>query len=355
MIKFFLFIIFTNFIKAQYDDLSIDYERGSDPFSKKEKPINSKYADLLIDYERDPDPISKKEKPKNSKYADDLLIDYERGIEPLLSESNEIFIIKRKLATLTKNINSIIQDKLNDVITERFIEINKTFELLNKDLVKFSNKSENNIEEIRNNMSFLQTFNNEMAPSLNNFKNYNLTCNEIEKKINRRNIQYEDQITELSQQVGTLNDTLAPLVEEVNFNFINNKTFYIIKDKVETIDNLISNNSNEIVNIKTTLNNIISDSLTLFNVSYKINSKYEDLDALIKSINDTIVLHINEINFNLSDVKINLLDKINKNFQDIETKIESKKNAGQFIKFKLIQLNSSYVKDYYDFKNRCLL
>ena len=80
---------------------------------------------------------------------------------------------------------------------------------------------------------------------------------------------------------------------------------------METIDNLISNNSNEIVNIKTTLNNIISDSLTLFNVSYKINSKYEDLDALIKSINDTIVLHINEINFNLSDVKINLLDKIN--------------------------------------------
>ena len=113
--------------------MSIDYERGSDPFSKKEKPINSKYADLLIDYERDPDPISNKEKPKNSKYADDLLIDYERGIEPLLSESNEIFIIKRKLATLTKNINSIIQDKLNDVITERFIEINKTFELLNKD------------------------------------------------------------------------------------------------------------------------------------------------------------------------------------------------------------------------------
>ena len=51
---------------------------------------------------------------------------------------------------------------------------------------------------------------------------------------------------------------------------------------METIDNLISNNSNEIVNIKTTLNNIISDSLTLFNVSYKINSKYEDLEVLIK-------------------------------------------------------------------------
>ena len=203
MIKFFLFIIFTNFIKAQYDDLSMDYERGPDPFSKKEKPINSKYADLLIDYERNPDPISNKEKPKNSKYTDDLLIDYERGIEPLLSESNEIFIIKRKFATLTKNINSIIQDKLNDVITERFIEINKTFELLNKDLVKFSNKSENNIEEIRNNLSFLQTFNNKMAQSLNKFKNINLTCNEIEKKINRRNIEYEDQISELSQQVGT--------------------------------------------------------------------------------------------------------------------------------------------------------
>ena len=119
---------------------------------------------------------------------------------------------------------------------------------------------------------------------------------------------------------------------------------------METIDNLISNNSNEIVNIKTTLNNIISDSLTLFNVSYKINSKYEDLDALIKSINDTIVLHINEINFNLSDVKINLLDIINKNFQDIETKIENNKNESEFIKFKLIQLNNSYVKDYYDFK-----
>ena len=95
---------------------------------------------------------------------------------------------------------------------------------------------------------------------------------------------------------------------------------------------------------------MISDSLTLFNVSYKINSKYEDLEVLIKSINDTIVLHINEINFNLSDVKINLLDIINKNFQDIEKKIENNKNEREFIKFKLIQLNNSNVKDYYDFK-----
>ena len=82
----------------------------------------------------------------------------------------------------------------------------------------------------------------------------------------------------------------------------------------------------------------------------EINSKSKDLEVLIKSINDIIVLHINELNFNLSDVKINLLDKINKNFQDIETKIESNKNEGQFIKLKLIQLNSSYVKDNYDFK-----
>ena len=88
---------------------------------------------------------------------------------------------------------------------------------------------------------------------------------------------------------------------------------------METIDNSISINSNEIANIKTKLNKIISDSLTLFNISYKINSKYEDLEVLIKSINDTIVLHMNELNFNLSDVKINLLDKINENFQDIET------------------------------------
>ena len=123
---------------------------------------------------------------------------------------------------MTQNINSI-QDKLNDIISERFFNINKTFELLNTDLVKFSNKSENNIEEIRIIPCLLiQTFNNEMASSLNNFKNYNLTCNEIEKKINRRNIEYEDQIGELSQQVGTLNDILTPLVEEVNFNFINN-------------------------------------------------------------------------------------------------------------------------------------
>ena len=35
MIKFFLFIIFTNFIKAQYDDLSIDYERGQTHLVKK--------------------------------------------------------------------------------------------------------------------------------------------------------------------------------------------------------------------------------------------------------------------------------------------------------------------------------
>ena len=105
-----------------------------------------------------------------------MLIDYERGIDPILSEKNEIFIIKRKLTSLTQNINSIIQDKLNDIISKRFFKINKTFELLNTDLVKFSNKSENNIEEIRNNLSFIQTFNNEMAQSLNNFKNYNLTC-----------------------------------------------------------------------------------------------------------------------------------------------------------------------------------
>ena len=68
--------------------------------------------------------------------------------------------------------------------------------------------------------------------------------------------------------MGTLNDTLAPLVEEVNFNFINNKTFHITKDKVETIDNSISYNSNEIVNIKTKLNKIgefFSDSLDLLN------------------------------------------------------------------------------------------
>ena len=42
--------------------------------------------------------------------------------------------------SLNQNINSIIQDKLNDIISERFFEINKTFELLNTDLVKFSNK-----------------------------------------------------------------------------------------------------------------------------------------------------------------------------------------------------------------------
>ena len=85
--------------------------------------------------------------------------------------------------------------------------------------------------------------------------------------------------------------------------------------------------------------------------SNKINQfKNGDLEVLIKSISDTTVLHINEINFNLSDVKINLLDIINKNFQDIETKIENNKNEREFIKFKLIQLNNSYVKDYYDFK-----
>ena len=82
MIQFF---IFTNFIKAQYDDLLIDYDNG----------INS---------------------------------------GPLLTEKNEILNIKRKLASLNQNINSIIQDKLNYIISERFYEINKTLELLNIEL-----------------------------------------------------------------------------------------------------------------------------------------------------------------------------------------------------------------------------
>ena len=49
------------------------------------------------------------------------------------------------------NIESTIQNKLNDIIRERFSWINKTFELLNNELINFSNKSEKNIEEIRNN------------------------------------------------------------------------------------------------------------------------------------------------------------------------------------------------------------
>ena len=76
MIKFFMLFIFTNFIKAQYDDLLIDYDNG----------INS---DLL------------------------------------LSEKNEILNIKRKLGSLNQNINSIIQDKLNDIISKRIFEKNK--------------------------------------------------------------------------------------------------------------------------------------------------------------------------------------------------------------------------------------
>ena len=58
MIKFFILFIFTNFIKAQYDDLLIDYQGGinSDPLLSEKNKI-SQYDDLLIDYERGTDPL----------------------------------------------------------------------------------------------------------------------------------------------------------------------------------------------------------------------------------------------------------------------------------------------------------
>ena len=92
----------------------------------------------------------------------DFLIDYDNGFnsDPLLSEKNEIMIFKKKLTSINENIKSTIRGKLNDIIRERVLEdiINKTFEQLNTDLINFSNKSEKNIEEIRNNMSYLQTY-----------------------------------------------------------------------------------------------------------------------------------------------------------------------------------------------------
>ena len=84
--------------------------------------------------------------------------------------------------------------------------------------------------------------------------------------------------------MGALNDTLAPLVEEVNLNFIDNNPFHIIKDKIKKIDNSISNNSNEIFNIKTKLNKIdefVSDNLGQLNISHISDSKYEELEVLI--------------------------------------------------------------------------
>ena len=71
MNKFFILFIYKNFIKAHYDDLLIDYDNG----------INS---------------------------------------GPFFSEKNEILNIKKNLVSSNQNINSIIQNKLNDKISERF-------------------------------------------------------------------------------------------------------------------------------------------------------------------------------------------------------------------------------------------
>ena len=62
--------------------------------------------------------------------------------------------IKKKLSSTNENIKSTIQDKLNDITRERFLGINKTFELFNNELINFSNKSEKNIAEIRKNISY---------------------------------------------------------------------------------------------------------------------------------------------------------------------------------------------------------
>ena len=43
-------------------------------------------------------------------------------------------------------------------------------------------------------MSYLQTFYSEISSSLNYFKNYTLACNDIGKKVIRRNIQYDGKI-----------------------------------------------------------------------------------------------------------------------------------------------------------------
>ena len=70
--------------------------------------------------------------------------------------------------------------------------------------------------------------------------------------------------------------------------------------KCKKIDKSISNNSDKIINIETKLNKInefFADKLDSLNISYKINSKYKELEVLIKYINDTIVHHIDEINF----------------------------------------------------------
>jgi len=208
---------------------------------------------------------------------EDFLGDYESGLSPLLSEKNEITILKQKLATLNDNLKSSIQEKLDQIIPiqKHYLEnlINKTEEHLNIKLINFSNNSYKNIKELKDNISYLLMTNDEIFQSINKFKNYSNECKEIEKeivnKVNKRNVQYEGKFEKLTQYI---NDTIIPFVEDVNFNFLDNNTFQLIKNKIETVDK----NTDEIFTIKSKLNEI--DKFTNPNLSNITNENNIKID-----------------------------------------------------------------------------
>ena len=247
---------------------------------------------------------------------EDFLGDYESGLSPLLSEKNEITILKQKLAVLNDNLKSSIQEEIDQIIPiqKHYLEnlINKTEEHLNIKLINFSNNSYKNIKELKDNISYLLMTNDEIFQSINKFKNYSNECKEIEKeivnKVNKRNVQYEGKFEKLTQYI---NDTIIPFVEDVNFNFLDNNTFQLIKNKIETVDK----NTDEIFTIKSKLNEIdkftnsnlsnitiennIKIDLIRKNLSYlfELNSKIEDL------IGNNLNIKVNNLSLTLDQFK----------------------------------------------------
>ena len=82
-------------------------------------------------------------------------------------------------------------------------------------------------------------------------------------------------------------------MEDVNFNFLDNNTFQIIKNKIETVNN----NSNEIVNIKSKLNEI--DKFTNFNLLNITNENNIKIDLIRKNLS-----YLLQLNSNIEDYKL---------------------------------------------------
>ena len=90
-------------------------------------------------------------------------------------------------------------------------------------------------------------------------------------------------------------------MEDVNFNFLDNNTFQIIKNKIETVNN----NSNEIVNIKSKLNEI--DKFTNFNLLNITNENNIKIDLIRRNLS-----YLLQLNSKIEDlIDNNLNTKVN--------------------------------------------